>query len=247
MRLDQYLVEKAYVQTRSKATDLIKRQCVLVDGRLARKPGMDIINESITIINDQAYVGRGAWKLLGAIETFSLDFKDKIVIDVGASTGGFTDVALRHGASLVYAYDVGSQQLDPTLRSDPRVRVFEQTNFLDVNIPLADIIVIDVSFISITAILNHIQGFKGLIVGLIKPQFEAGPIHMKKGVLKDVKKHQSIIKSVVHHANHLGLYVYGIMASTIKGKKGNQEYIIVMDGTLKDAVNLDKTIEDITC
>ena len=172
---------------------------------------------------------------------------DKIVIDVGASTGGFTDVSLSFGASHVYAYDVGSNQMAEQLRKDTRVSVFENTNFLDVEIPQADIIVIDVSFISIKHILTHVKGFDGLVVGLIKPQFEVGPRHMKHGVLKDHKALKEILKSIVFEANHLGLYVQYLMPSTLKGKKGNQEYIIIMDGSKNQPEPMDQIIEDLTC
>ena len=166
---------------------------------------------------------------------------------VGSSTGGFTDVSLRAGAKHVFAYDVGKAQMDEQLKQDARVSVFEETNFLDVNIPKADIIVIDVSFLSITAILNHIKDFKGIIVGLVKPQFEVGPTHMKHGVLKDKKQHKLILKQVISYANHIQLHVQDIMTAAIKGKKGNQEYMIYMNTHLPINTHLEKRIEELTC
>lgn len=247
MRLDQYLVKEGLVSSRSKASDLIRRQLVTVNGVIARKTGQKITDEKVHIISHMQYVGRGGEKLAGAIKYFNVDFKDKIVIDVGSSTGGFTDVALKQGASHVYAYDVGSHQLDDVLRHDPRVSVYENTNFLDVDLPKADIIVIDVSFISITTILKHIKGFKGTVIGLVKPQFEVGPTKMKHGVLKDKKIHQKILYQVILFAHNIHLPVVGIMTSTLKGKKGNQEYMIIIDSTYPPLSDIEESIEDVTC
>ncbi len=247
MRLDQYLVDQGMVKTRSKASDLIRRKLVTVNGEVAKKTGQMITDDIVKIISEIKYVGRGGEKLAGAIDYFSVDFKDKIVIDVGSSTGGFTDVSLKYGAKHVYAYDVGINQLDPTLKSDSRVSAFEETNFLDVTIPQADIIVIDVSFISITAILQHIKGFKGIILGLVKPQFEVGPTKMKHGVLRDVKKIKKILKQVMLFAYNAELPVIDMMPSTLKGKKGNQEYIIYMNPARQPLTDYDKRIGEIIC
>lgn len=247
MRLDQYLVKNGFVETRSKATDLIKRQLVMVNETLAKKPGQEINEDMVKVLDTTMYVGRGGEKLAGAIKAFHLDIKDKVVIDVGSSTGGFTDVCLKEGASHVYAYDVGFEQMVPSLKDDPRVSLYEQTNFLDVKIPKADIIVIDVSFISITSILEHIKDFKGLIIGLIKPQFEIGPTHMKHGVLKDLKAHKKILISITDRCKTLGFKVNHIMPSTLKGKKGNQEYIIVMNAHHQSSDDIIRKIEEITC
>ncbi len=247
MRLDQYLVEKGFVSSRSKATDLIKRKLVLIDHEIAKKAGQQITTEAIELLTNVQYVGRGGEKLAGAIAYFNLDFNGKIVIDVGASTGGFTDVSLRAGATHVFAYDVGKKQMDERLRHDSRVTVFEETNFLNVKLPSADIIVIDVSFLSITAIFEHIKAFKGIVLGLIKPQFEVGPIHMKHGVLKDKKQHNMILNHVIEYANNIGLHVQDIMASTLKGKKGNQEYMIYIDSKESKGINLATRIEELTC
>ncbi len=247
MRLDQYLVQHELVSSRSKATDLIKRKLVTVDGVVARKSGQDINQEKVELLNEVLYVGRGGEKLAGAITFFHIDFKGKKVIDVGSSTGGFTDVSLKHGASYVYAYDVGHDQLDESLRNHPFVEVHESTNFLDVKLPEADIIVIDVSFISITQIMTHIKGFRGIVIGLIKPQFEVGKIHMKNGVLKDKKTHKLIIKQVIRFIENLAFPVIDIMPSSLKGKKGNQEYMIYIDTSKEASRKIDRRIEDVIC
>ncbi len=247
MRLDHYLVKNGLVTSRSKASDLIRRKLVKVNGEIAKKTGQIVTDDVVTIISNHQYVGRGGEKLAGAISFFNIDLKNKIVIDVGSSTGGFTDVCLQHSASHVYAYDVGSHQLDASLRKDARVSVYENTNFLDVVIPKADIIVIDVSFISITAILQHIKDFNGIIMGLIKPQFEIGPMKMKHGVLKDLKKHKHILSHVIAYANDMGFSVVNMMPSTLKGKKGNQEYMIYIDNNKKPLTDIEQRIGEITC
>ena len=247
MRLDIYLVLHKQIPTRSKAADLIRRKLVTVDGVVAKKTGQEITNQQVDILQDILYVGRGAEKMLGAIQHFNLKFQDKVVIDVGSSTGGFTDVALKHGASHVYAYDVGKDQLDASLRHHPQVSVYEETNFLDVTIPQADLMMIDVSFISIKQILNHIQGFKGEIIGLIKPQFEGGPKKMKHGVLKEKKAHRKILKDVLSYASSLGFSIVGLKKSILKGKKGNQEYMMYIDTHHLQTVNMDTLIGEVTC
>lgn len=247
MRLDQYLVKHQGIATRSKAQDLIRRKLVTVDGVIAKKTGLDITNQNVILLKDLLYVGRGAEKLLGAIFAFDISFKNKVVIDVGSSTGGFTDVALKHGAAHVYAYDVGKQQLDESLRKDARVSVHEETNFLTVSIPKADIIMIDVSFISVIQILKHVHTFKGEIIALIKPQFECGPKKMKHGVLKDKRMHRNILKSVLMETQALGFSIIGLKPSILKGKKGNQEYMMYIDGSQPSIPSIDSMIGEVIC
>ena len=230
MRLDLYLVENGYVITRSKATDLIKRSFVLVDGEVAKKPGVEITDQKIDVLDHLNFVGRAGEKLYHAINRFNLNFNDKTVVDIGASTGGFTECALLSGASKVYTYDVGRDQLADKLRNDDRVIVHEETNILDVDIPLSDIVLIDVSFISITKIFEHIKGFDGEIVALIKPQFEAGKKMIKQGIVKDLKLHKKILEDVLKVIKSLGFHIIDLEKSEVKGKKGNQEYIIYIDG-----------------
>ncbi|MBU1093081.1 MAG: TlyA family RNA methyltransferase [Firmicutes bacterium] len=246
MRLDLYLVEQQMVKSRSQATDLIKRGLVSVDDIIQTKPGYSVDQETIKILEQPSFVSRAGEKLLQAIFDYELDFNGKTIIDIGSSTGGFTDCALQHGASLVYAYDVGKKQMVEPLKSDARVHLFEETNILDVSIPNADIIVIDVSFTSIKPILKHLEGFKGEIVALIKPQFEAGNIHFKQGVLKDMKIHKKILIEVLIEARSLGFSIQGIKKSGLKGKAGNQEYVLYINKNEK-LVDVREIVEDALC
>lgn len=227
MRLDHYLVEQDLVKSRSQATDLIKRGLVMVNNTIQQKPGYELKNDDfIEVIENSRFVSRAGEKLFKALLDFKVDLHDKIVIDIGSSTGGFTDCALQEGAKEVYSYDVGRHQMDETLKQDPRIHLFEETNILDVNLPEADIILIDVSFTSIKPIFRHIEGFKGEIIALIKPQYEAGPIHFKKGVLKDLKMHQKILVDVLTEVVSLGFDPIKLVKSELKGKQGNQEYLV---------------------
>ena len=227
MRLDHYLVEQDLVKSRSQATDLIKRGLVKVNDQIQTKPGYDLKNDDfIEMVENSRFVSRAGEKLFKALLDFRVDLHDKIVIDIGSSTGGFTDCALQEGAMEVYAYDVGKNQMDETLKLDSRIHLFEETNILDVELPQADLILIDVSFTSIKPIFKHIEGFLGEVIALIKPQFEAGPIHFKKGVLKDQKMHQKILYDVLSEVVELGFYPKNIVKSELKGKQGNQEYLL---------------------
>jgi len=148
---------------------------------------------------------------------------------VGSSTGGFTQCALIHGAKKVYSYDVGKEQMDQELKKDPRIELHEETNILDVKLPEADIVLIDVSFTSIKPILSHFKGFSKEIIALIKPQFEAGPIRFKKGVLHDEKMHEIILNDILDHVESLGFHPIGLKKSVLKGKLGNQEYVLYLN------------------
>ncbi len=244
MRLDIYLVENQMVKSRSQATDLIKRGFVLVDGQVMKKAGYEVNQQLIELLKKQAFVSRAGEKLLHAIFDFDLKFKDKIVIDVGSSTGGFTDCALQHGAKEVYAYDVGTDQMDSTLKKDIRIHLFEETNFLDVKLPEADLLMIDVSFTSIKPILKHIKQFTGEIVALIKPQFEAGYIKFKQGVLRDLSIHHKILIDVLSYAKDLGFDLCNLKKSGLKGKTGNQEYVLYIKKGCK-SFSLDSKIKEL--
>jgi 23S rRNA (cytidine1920-2'-O)/16S rRNA (cytidine1409-2'-O)-methyltransferase len=246
MRLDLYLVDQNLTKTRSQATDLINRGLVLVNGIVAFKPGIEITNQEIKLLDQIRFVGRGGEKLMHALLDLHIDMHDKIVVDIGSSTGGFTDCALQHGAKEVYSYDVGTEQMDIELKKDPRIHLHEGTNILDVKIPDSNIILIDVSFTSIKPILKHIKGFTGEILALIKPQFEAGNINFKQGVLKDLKKHREILISVIDEARNLGFNVHQIIKSELKGKSGNQEYILYMKNEHKQ-IDIKKMVGDVVC
>ena len=230
MRLDKYLVENKLCETRSKALDLIKRGFILVDGKIAKKGGIDIINQKIEIIEHMSFVGRAGEKLYGAIKRFDLDFNDKTCIDIGASTGGFTDCALKSGASKVYTYDVGKDQMVDVLKNDERVIVHEETNILDVQLPQADMIMIDVSFISIIKVFEHLLDYNKEIIALIKPQFEVGKKRVKQGVIKDKKIHKKILEDTLNKITKLGFNIIDLERSDILGKKGNQEYMVYING-----------------
>ena len=233
MRLDHYLVEHGLTKTRSQASDLIRRGLVSVNDEIITKTGYEIIDQTVKCVTKSKFVSRAGEKLLQALLDFHIDLHDKIVIDIGSSTGGFTDCSLQHGAGFVYAYDVGYDQLDETLRINPNVEVHEQTNILDVTFPMHDVVLIDVSFTSIKPILKHLKGDESEIIALIKPQFEAGMMKFKQGVLKDIKKHQEILHDILTEANHLGFNLCGLAKSNLKGKTGNQEYILYINPKLK--------------
>ncbi|MFH0766507.1 MAG: TlyA family RNA methyltransferase [Bacillota bacterium] len=246
MRLDVYLIQNQLVKSRSQATDLIKRGLVLVEDEIITKAGYEINQQSIKILQKPRFVSRAGEKLLQAILDFNLDFKDKIVIDVGSSTGGFTDCALQHGAKEVYAYDVGKKQMDEQLQIDPRIHLFEETNILSVTLPASDFVLIDVSFTSIEPILKHLTGFQGEIIALIKPQFEAGNIHFKQGVLKDLKMHKKILSSVLTYVLALNFNITDLKKSGLKGKAGNQEYVLYIKRN-HEIVDIKKMIEEVVC
>ncbi len=229
MRIDKYLVENAYFKSRNKASEAIDKQLVLVNGKVINS-SYDFKDTDELFINEEAYhyVSRGGYKLSHAIDTFKLDFENKVVVDIGSSTGGFTDCSLQRGASLVYSIDVGKDQLDESLKINKKVISLEETNFLETNDEFNnDYFVMDVSFISITKLLPKIKSMlknRGLVT-LIKPQFEANGLKFKNGILKDRKIHEKIIKEVIEFSNAIGLILRGITVSPIKGKNGNIEYL----------------------
>jgi len=246
MRLDHYLVEKSIAKTRSQATDLIKRGLVLVNDTVITKAGYDVSNELIKLVEEVKYVSRAGEKLYQAIQVFGIELLGKIVCDIGSSTGGFTDCALQEGAKKVYAYDVGRDQMDLELKKNPKIELHEETNILDVKLPDSDLIMIDVSFTSIKPILNHLQGYQNEIIALIKPQFEVGHIHFKQGVVKDIKRHKEVLTDVLNYARTLGFSIKGLIKSDLKGKAGNQEYILYI-ATTKNQEDIKKMIGDVLC
>jgi len=234
VRLDVALVERALVETRSKAQSLIMARRILVNGRYVDKAGATVTDDDELRIEEleHPWVGRGGMKLAGAIERFGVDLQGKICADIGASTGGFTDVMLKHGAAKVYAIDVGYGQLDVSLRNDPRVvnrekvnaRYLQPENFDD---PIG-FVSIDVSFISLKLILPAVAGFlRGELVALIKPQFEVGKHDVGKGgIVRDEGLRAAAVQSVVEFAGANGFVVKGVIESPIKGAEGNVEYLM---------------------
>lgn len=234
-RLDALLVEKGLFGSRERAKAAIMAGQILVDGLKVDKAGTNVdINADIKIIGETLkYVSRGGLKLEKAILSYQLNLENKIVMDIGASTGGFSDCALQNGASKVYAVDVGYGQLDWKLRQDNRVVVLERTNaryLTNQEIPeQIDLVTIDVSFISLEKILPVAKKFlqeQGTIVALIKPQFEAGRERVgKKGVVRDPAVHKDVINNILLFAKGLSLHCHGLTFSPIKGPEGNIEYL----------------------
>ncbi|NLN50378.1 MAG: TlyA family RNA methyltransferase [Acholeplasmataceae bacterium] len=227
MRLDKYLVT-TYNYSRSKAIDLIKIGDVKVNKVTIYKPAYKISsNDQIEITETLKYVSRAGLKLEDAINHFKLDFTDKVVIDVGSSTGGFTDCSLSYGAKHVYAYDVGKDQMVDKLKNNKKVTLFEQTNILNVEPINVDICLIDVSFISIKPILKHLKDSALLFVMLFKPQFEVGKQKSKSGIIKDSKLILKALTDFGLFLKSLEINLIGYKPSLLKGKKGNQEYIFI--------------------
>jgi len=233
LRLDQLLVGRGFFPSREQARRAILAGQVSVATRVANKPS-DLLDEqtAIAVKPTRKYVGRGALKLESALDHFHVDVQGKVVLDIGASTGGFTDCMLQRGAEKVYAVDVGYGQLDWKLRNDPRVIVLEKINarFLThEHVPeRVDLCVIDVSFISLTLILpNAVALLKsdGMILALIKPQFELQRSDVGRGgIVRDPRLHQKAQDKIVAFVNVLGHVVAGIAPAAIKGADGNQEF-----------------------
>ncbi len=239
--------------SREKARYYIKNGDVSVNGTVIEKPSYDVSEkDGIEIRDSIGFVGKGGLKLKKAIESFRLNFFDKTVLDVGASTGGFTDCALQNGAKKVYAVDVGHGQLDPKLASNDRVVNFEGRNILDIspeNIDKTDIVVSDVSFVSIKKILFHISNFideYGQIICLVKPQFEVGKKRLKNGVVSDEKTHVEVVSDILDYAESLGLTVSGLDFSPIKGGEGNIEFLLYLtkNSALKTTTDIKTTVRN---
>lgn len=235
-RLDTLLVEKELVSTRARARSLIMQGAVFVDGERVDKAGALVKESSEITIKDssQKYVSRGGHKLEGALTEFGINVSGSIALDIGASTGGFTDCLLQHGAKRVYALDVGFGQLDWELRNDERVVVIEKLNarYLkpeDIG-EKVDTVVIDVSFISLTMVIPPLKDILkpgGALVALIKPQFEVGKGQVGKGgIVRDESKHQEVVDKIKSFLNGLGFTVTGVIPSPILGAQGNKEFLI---------------------
>ena len=234
-RADVLLFEKGLAESREKAKTLIMEGIVFIGDRRIDKPGEKVeVNVPITVKEDPIiYVSRGGLKLEKAIDSFNIDVKNKICMDIGASTGGFTDCMLREGAKKVYAIDVGYGQLDWKIRNDPRVIVMERTNIRYVSKDdiddIIDFISIDVSFISLELVLPVAKTFlsqNGKIVALIKPQFEAGRERVgKKGIVRDKNTHIDVIENMLNFCNKEGLTLLDLDFSPITGGTGNIEFL----------------------
>ncbi len=236
-RLDVLLVEKGFAASREKAKAIIMSGAVFVDGQREDKAGASFDREKARIEvkgSTLKYVSRGGLKLEKAIEVFGIGLQNMICMDIGASTGGFTDCMLQNGAAKVYAVDVGHGQLDWKLRTNEKVICMEKTNFRYM-LPSAisdtlDFASVDVSFISLTKILipaRNLLKDQGQMVCLIKPQFEAGREKVgKKGVVREPETHREVIGKVMNFAHCIGFHVLGLSFSPVKGPEGNIEYLL---------------------
>ena len=240
-RLDVLLVERGLFTSREKAKASIMAGIILVDGQVSDKAGTMIDTEALITVKENIcpYVSRGGLKLEKSMNLWNIDLTDNVCMDIGASTGGFTDCMLQKGASKVYAVDVGYGQLDYKLRNDSRVVNMEKCNirYVDVDtIDPLDFISIDVSFISLKLVFpvaSKLLKDEGRLVCLVKPQFEAGKEQVgKKGIVRDKKVHREVIENVIKYALESKLKPSGLTFSPVKGAKGNIEYLLYIDGKL---------------
>ena len=239
VRLDTLLVDRGLAASRERARALILAGNVRVNGQPASKAGTAVATDAdVNVLTpDHPYVGRGGVKLAHALETFSIPVAGRVALDIGASTGGFTDALLQRGASRVVALDVGHGQLDWKLRTDPRVDVIERVNartLTSADLPAGqtrfDIVTIDVSFISLKLILPVVPPLladTGDAVALVKPQFEAGRGEIGKGgIVRDEQIHARVLEEVTNAADALGLGREGVTESPISGTEGNREFLL---------------------
>lgn len=253
-RLDKYLTDLGYFETKSKAAAAILAGHVKINDEYITKAGFQInpTKEYEIVVKSMPFVSRGGFKLKKALDTFPVKIEGRICLDAGASTGGFTDCLLQNGAKFVYAADVGYGQLDWKIRSDERVKTIERTNLKNCafeeiyseNEPIADLLVSDLSFISLTKVLPNLKNllspdFHEMIL-LIKPQFEAGKEKVEKGgVVRDKKVHQEVIENVINCAKELNYSINDLTFSSIKGPSGNIEYLIWLSSHNENETTLD--------
>ena len=238
-RADRLLVARGLFESRARAQAAIAAGLVTADGVPVRKASEEISSAAVIAAEpEHPYVSRGGVKLAAALDHFHLDVTGRVCLDVGASTGGFTQVLLARGARRVYAVDVGREQLHASLRDDPRVAVFEQTDIRNLapdRLPEPpDVLVIDVSFISLKLVLPAATALLRLpawMVALIKPQFEVGRRHLKKGIVRDPHIHAAVGGDIAAFVGALGWAVVGIIPSPIAGGDGNREFLL---GAVRD-------------
>lgn len=257
IRLDVYLHDNGYFESREKARICIMEGKVFVNNQKEDKPGTLIKDDANVIVKGEKlkYVSRGGYKLEKAINEFNINLQNKICIDIGSSTGGFTDCMLQNEAKKVFAIDCGTNQLDYKLRLNEKVIVMENTNarYIDektINNELVDFISVDVSFISLSKIFPVIYKLlkeNGDCICLIKPQFEAGrELVEKNGVVKNINTHITVIKNITNYANENNLHIININYSPIKGPAGNIEYLIHIKKNLNEEIITNENIENIT-
>ena len=233
-RADVVLVERGFFASRARAQEAISAGLVTANGAVIRKASETVPEEAlITAEQPHPYVSRGGVKLAAALDLFQIDPRDKICLDIGASTGGFTEVLLNRGAAHVYAVDVGHGQLHPTIAGHERVTNLEGTDARSLNGDLipqaADLLVSDVSFISLKLVLPAAVALlkpRAELAALVKPQFEAGRDHVKKGIVRDEAVHRTVCEDMRAFVASLGFEVMGLIPSPIQGGDGNREFLL---------------------
>ena len=259
-RLDLHLLTKGLVKTRQEAQKLIRAGKVrTINGQILDKPGQEVIKDiEIEVTQPLRYVSRGGEKLAEAFNQFPLDIKNRVCLDAGISTGGFTDCLLQLGAAKVYGVDVGYGQTAWSIRNDPRVVLWERTNirhltpeklFNDGD-PIPDFAVADLSFISLKIVLPSIksllQPYRSELLVLVKPQFEVGKDKVGKGgVVRDHSLHAEAIEGVTNESEKYGWYPRGLIASPLKGPAGNQEYLLWMGDQVEGNIEKEKLLNDL--
>lgn len=252
MRLDQFLVSSGLQDSRERAKQAIISNQVFVNGKIVNSPAHKVDGSEVITFGEDilTYVSRGALKLKKAIDVFDVDFTDRYVLDIGSSTGGFTEVSLEAKAQHVIALDVGTNILHPRLRNNPNITIMENTDFRNVDaekVKGVNLIVTDVSFISLRHILPKVKQLFGNIeiIALFKPQFECGEIVAKryKGVIKDKSIHKALLNDFVYYIHELGFNLSDIDYSPITGKEGNVEYLLHINGKSKRQINISQVVE----
>lgn len=252
-RIDIELVKRGIFETRNKAQNEIKNKIVYCNNICITKPAFDVTENDIIEIKGEKlkYVSRGGLKLEKAIKEFNIDLNDKILIDIGSSTGGFSDCAIQNGIKKVYAIDVGSNQFDKNLRLNNKINLYENTDFRSVDNSIindANIASIDVSFISVTKLTNKLKELTNLkeIICLIKPQFECGKetSDKYKGVPLNKEVHESVIKNVIKSFKENNYYINNITSSPIKGGNGNIEYLAYFTKNNEPKIDIQKIINE---
>ncbi len=251
MRLDLLMVEKGIVESREKAKVLIMAGEVMVNGETVTKPSKQFpTNVCIDLKKKLKYVSRGGYKIEGAFEDFKLNVENKVVCDLGSSTGGFVDFLIKNGAEKVYAVDVGKGQLHWKLRNDPRVIVKEGINARYLTVDdlgeKVDFLTCDLSFISVKKVLKVIYNIlkdDGKALILVKPQFEASRFEVKKGVVKDKDVHIKVLKSVIEASRREGFSIKGLTFSKLRGPKGNIEFFLLLEkGILEHSIDVEDVV-----
>jgi 23S rRNA (cytidine1920-2'-O)/16S rRNA (cytidine1409-2'-O)-methyltransferase len=251
IRLDTLLTKKGLADSKNQAQAIILAGKVQVNGRVISKPGTPVLVEAEVVVEKELpYVSRGGLKLAAALDTFAFNPSGTVCADVGASTGGFTDVLLQRGAMRIYAIDVGYGQLDWRLRQDERVVAMERTNarYLKILPEPVNLITIDASFISLKLLLPVVRQWlttPGWIIALVKPQFEAGRAQVGKGgVVKDKTIHRQVLTTVTRYAIEIGFTGLGLMLSPITGPAGNHEFFIWLGWqSPQPSIEIDQAIE----